>query len=333
MGDLSTIATDTTPRADRWRVSLDPWPEADTHLLVVEGMDLQVRFADAAAWTILDMHWRGREVGCHSGATGSVLQWEEDTPATLRPQGDGCSRRQTIGTGHGGEVVRRVSVTVDGREIPVVAGGKLVLEAHSGLDGAAARVHKDSIIGPFDHEAVFDFPSAGPGFGVTHRYRANDAMARGHFAGYRYTFMFMMPETYDRYLVLNPDGRMEQAAINPEPGMLLERPFQALACYSPADQTGMVYAYPKPYPGSNHINVRPGKDRKFRANLFQDHYEVGQTSEFTVRIIPFEEMDKQWVETAASLIELATARCFPPAPGREKTATSFPGSSASSAPD
>ena len=51
-------------------------------------------------------------------------------------------------------------------------------------------------------------------------------------------------------------------------------------------------------------NVRPGKDRKFRADLFQVRYEVGETSEFSVRIIPFEEQEARWVETAAALIKL-----------------------------
>ncbi|MCA1808818.1 MAG: hypothetical protein LC725_05105, partial [Lentisphaerae bacterium] len=309
---MTAIATENTQLAGGWRASLQPWPEAQTNFLVVEGRNLQVRFADAAAWTIFDMHWRGREVGRHSGATGSVIQWQEDAPRRSVddiPDRPCCKRyggplRQTIGTGHGGEIVRRITVyaeseppdptahrhpcDINPREIPIVAEGELVAETNRSVDGTRIRVRKESIIGPFDHEATFDFSSAFPGFAVTHRFRANAAMARGHFAGYRYTFMFMLPETYDRYLIVNGDDRTEQAIITPAAGKLLNQSFRALACISPTDQTGIAYVYPEAYPGSNHINVRPGKDRKFRADLFRDHYEVGEVSEFNLRIIPFE---------------------------------------------
>ena len=280
----------------RRRVALRPWPEAETNLLVVEDGDLQVRFADAAAWTILDAHWRGRTVAQHSGATGSVFQWETDEPEQAH---------QTLGTGHGGEIVRQLTARVDERNVPIVADGKLVGEADKEIDGRRVRVVKASTIGPFDHEAIFDFLPAQPGFAVTHRYLANDAMARGRFAGYRYTFMFMLPETYDRYLLANADGSTEQAAIVPEPAMLLNRSFQALACYSPAERTGVAYVFPKAYPGVNHLNVRPGKDRKFRANLFRDHYDVGDTCAFHLRVVPFAAQETDWAEAAAGLFDEA----------------------------
>lgn len=90
----------------------------------------------------------------------------------------------------------------------------------------------------------------------------------------------------------------------PKTETYLNRPFKALVCHASQWQTGIAYVYPEAYPGSNHLQARAGKDRKFRASLFADHYEVGQVSDFHLRVIPFKAQSDRWIESSVKRLGL-----------------------------
>jgi hypothetical protein len=215
---------------------------------------------------------------------------------------------QTIGTVHGGEYVSGLTLNVDGREFPIVADGKLAEGMDSARSGERIQLKKNSVIGPFKHEALFEF-NADDGLMITHRFAAGEDIKKGHFAGYRYTFMFMMPEVFDRWLPLSDDGRgtPEITGANPKPQTHTLSPFKALVCYAPEWRTGVAYVYPETYPGAGHIDVRSGKDRKFRASLLADSQTEGRRSEFRIRVIPFEAAPDQWTVIGAAATANQTA--------------------------
>lgn len=223
-----------------------------------------------------------------------LLDWA--WPQYIRPI------RQTIGTVHGGEDVTSLTLMVDDRTTPLDIKGNHNLKFQGGVSGARISLRKTSVIGPFNHEAEFSFGTPGE-FVVFHRFTANAEMTRGHFAGYRYAFMFMMPENFDGWLALGSDGRRERFATEAKAGLYGSRPWRALIAYASNWQTGVVYAYPEAYPGANHIDVRIGKDRKFRTDLFASRYDVGQRAEFCLLVKPFEASPEAWQEIGAAIAE------------------------------
>ncbi len=258
-----------------------------------ESKSSHVRLYAQREWQALKTAGEAKAVAAHNRR---LLDWF--WAGRLRPV------QETIGTVHGGEAVTGLCLEVDGQEVPIMSGGRLVCAVGTRWQGRRIVFRKQSLLGPFDHEASFDFSAAGPKLTIRHRFTANPEMARGHFAGYRYTFMFMMPEAMDRWLVVAADGRAEEQILPPEAkaGQLINRPFKALVCYAPAWQTGIAYVYPQAYAGSNHLDVRPGKDRKFRASLFADHYEAGQTVEYQLQVEPFAARAKQWPAIGTTLV-------------------------------
>jgi len=75
-----------------------------------------------------------------------------------------------IGTGHGKEKVRRLTILVDGKERPYQPGGT--------FSGQVVVIRKLSNMGPLDHEAEIVFPSSGDRIIERHAYKVLEDLGR-----------------------------------------------------------------------------------------------------------------------------------------------------------
>ena len=128
-----------------WSAKFVPWPEKYTERLVVSNGRMTVSFVKHHAWNVSEIIYQGRVLGQASGATGTVITW------------DG----KHVGTGHGGEAVRELVLSVGDHEITLVGEGQERYDRSSQYEGSKLRLHKRSTIGPFVYEATFDFPAGG----------------------------------------------------------------------------------------------------------------------------------------------------------------------------
>jgi len=275
---------------DSRSISFERLPKKNSVLLAIRSDALSVTFNQQHAWNVAEIRFKDRIVGQISGATGTVIHW------------DG----KAVGTGHGGEVVESLTLTLDGREVPLVQNGKAAFKMTDTHSAREVVLTRHSIIGPLRVQARFEFPAGAAHYVVTQSYEVMEAITPERFAGYKYTFMHMMPLAFTHWQTFRADGTtrsgqntatQEKKPRNPDDE--INTPFRALACYAPEWRTGIVYAYPREYEGSNHLLHRAGEDNKFRAMLFRESgYAKGETFEFQMKVTPFEAAPESWQEAA-----------------------------------
>ncbi len=275
--------------APTWKIQFAPGPKANRHVLAIESRDLYVDFLLQHAWCVARLRYRGEVIGQPTGATGTVVTWNG----------------QATGTGHGGEVVHDITLTVDGRDVPLVASGTARFPATSPetWSGSEVRLHKRSVIGPFDHEAEFHLPASGAHYTVQHRYTVNATWPAGKITGYAYAFMHMMPTAFTEWTFRKADGTTKQGTMLGKMGLVFDRePFVSLVCFAPGKNVGVAYVYPREYELHNHLLDRGDEDRKFRAAFARrEGYAVGDTFAFEMKVIPFAANDATWRNAAGSL--------------------------------
>ena len=218
---------------------------------------------------------------------------------------------RATGTGHGGEVLRSVALILDGKPWPIVQDGKAVYQLDAVAAGKTVTLRKDSVIGPFDHQAVFEFREGAPGYLVTHRFTVNADMAKGHFNGYMYDFMHMMPLSFKDFLVdLGGGKEWEKGNVDADGGkqdLLIDEPWKAMAAYSAELKAGVICTYPQVYDGKNHIYARGGKDKKFRAShVKSEGWTPGDSVEFKMRLTPFNATPEEWKDKARQIMRTET---------------------------
>ena len=209
------------------------------------------------------------------------------------------NQQQAMGTGHGHEQVKSIQLTVDGKTHELIADGRLAVNRGSfTANGEKVTLKKVSVIGPWDHEAVFEFPVNDASFLAAQDFVANEGMANGTFAGYTYTYMFMMPTDYTDFLVLSGDGTEKPLQVDEtlkKAQRLITAPWKTLIAYSPQERIGIVYAYPETSTGKNHILARTGKDKKWRAILEKrEEWNPGDEVRQRLKVVPYEATPDTW---------------------------------------
>lgn len=288
---LLALISVSTRSADDWRsISFERQPKKNSVLLAVRSAAFSVTFNERHAWNVAEIRYKDRIVGQSSGATGTVIHW------------DG----QAVGTGHGGEVVESLTLTLDGREVPLVQNGKSLFKMTDSHRASEVTLTRLSMIGPLRVRARFEFPAGTVHYRVTQSYEVLEAITPERFAGYKYAFMHMMPESFTEWLTIKADGTTLSGHHPPgkstSPRDLdaeLQPPLRVLACYDPTSGLGIAYRFPTEYPGQNQLLHRGGEDNKFRALYFRDEgYSKGERFEFVMSVIPFEATRETWHNTA-----------------------------------
>ena len=275
--------------AQTWTIKFAPGPKAGRQVLACESRDLSVDFLVQHAWCVSRIRHRGEVVGQPSGATGCVITWNG----------------KATGTGHGGEVVRDITLTVNGKATPLLVDGAPRYNVESDAwSGNEVILLKRSVIGPFNHEAEFHLPAGGDHYTVEHRYQVNSEWPKGKITGYAYIFMHMMPTGFTEWLLEKDDGSAKSGALNGAKGYAFQdEPFRALACYAPEKHLGIAYIYLRESNLLNHLLDRGDEDRKFRASLAKrEGYAVGDTFAYQMKVVQFTAAPADWKVATKAII-------------------------------
>lgn len=254
----------------------------------VENGTMFVDFLEPHAWTIRNIRYRGDEIVGEHGANGSVVN--------ARPGPDAATNDPWIGTGHGKETVRRLTILVDGKERPYRPGGA--------WSGRVVVVRKQSNMGPLDHDAEIAFPASGDRIVERHAYKVVEDLGRRF--NFVYAFMHCNGNSLDQWLALTDDGKELEGRVGRGDGQFsLKRDARTVAFYSAAMRKGVVYAYSEAYEGeagfSNAIWDRKGDNKLyFRPAVAKDHG-VGDRFEFRLQVVPFSAEPDAWKGEARSL--------------------------------
>lgn len=261
---------------------------------------VRVEFSTDTFWTITRLFYKNELMGQDSGGTGTVVHWDGKPVGTVHRDGNIS------------EHLRNVELTVDGRSIPLAAGGtspsgQITATLSATWSGKQIILTKRSVIGPFQHQAQFIIDSSSTTVKICHDYEALEEITPQRFSGYRYVFMHMMPLDMTEWLTVNGDATTSsgstQSLGSGKNQQLWQRSIRGLACYSPTRKLGMAYAYPQSYPGESHFIYREGKDIKFRGILFdRDHYEKGEKLHWELALTPFAVNSENWQSDALKLL-------------------------------
>ncbi|MCF7855190.1 MAG: hypothetical protein K9N51_10365 [Candidatus Pacebacteria bacterium] len=282
-GDTLEAPTKELSTIDDWHV------EGMESTLTIFNRRLRVAFRASTAWTISHIAYRDVPLVGPRGFQGTVI--------TLAGKG-------FVGTGHGGEDVRRLFVRCDGREQVVKAGLT--------LQGKEVTLVKESVLGPLEHRAEVVFP-AGEEFilyrYVYHvRYEIEDLQRM-------YVFMHCVDNTFDEYMVLLPDSTVREEKLDRDDGSFsLGEDVKSVVYYNDGEQVGMAFVYPEVYSGARKW-IGPEKqfvgtfiwDRKYDNKLYfnsdagEREYALGDEFAYHLKLTPFTAGPEEWTETGKRL--------------------------------
>ena len=277
--------------------------------LSVENKSLYVDFMEEWAWTIRNIRYLGDEIVGEYGAHGSVVR--VDT-------GAGPKDYYYIGTSHGHERVNTFSIVVDGREQQYKSG--------STCSGKKITVRKESSLGPFDHTMEITFPDSGNYIIEKHSYKVvEDLNERFSFL---FAFMHELSTTFDFWLAVLPDwGELEGNLQKRIQGRIsLGRDIKSIVFYSSANRRGVTLVYPQVYKGAGKLKVeikngstehfgtsivdmKIGNSKLyFRPEIKMIEYKVGDTFEYSIKVVPFSAESDEWKKEGKKLAVFNTEK-------------------------
>ena len=258
--------------------------------LSVENRVLFIDLLQQHAWTIRNIRYRGDEIVGEHGANGSVVN--------AKPEADAVKKDPWIGTGHGKEKVRRLTILVNGKERPYQSGGT--------FSGQVVVIHKVSNLGPLDHEAEITFPSSGDRIIERHAYKVVEDLGRRF--NFVYAFMHCNNNSLDQWLALTAGGKELEGRVGKGDGQFsLKEDARTVIFYSATMKKGVVYAYPEVYEGEpgfkNAIWDRKGDNKLYFRPAVGKKYRMGDGFEFHLQVIPFSAEPDDWKGKAKRLAE------------------------------
>lgn len=267
----------------RWKISA-----AEKELSVTDDT-ISVDFRASTAWTISRIAYRDVPLVGARGSQGTVI--------TLAGKG-------FVGTGHGGEEVRRFFVRGEGREIDVKPG--------LSLRGREVALVKESILGPLEHRAEVVFPAEGNSILYRYTYRVREGIGD---LQRMYAFMHCVDNAFDEYMALLPDGTIREERLNGDDGAFtLGEDVKSVVYYNADQKLGMAFVYPEVYPGARKWIGRRKHfvgtfiwDRKYDNKLYfnsdagEREYAVGDEFAYRLKLTPFTAGPDEWKETGKTL--------------------------------
>ena len=268
----------------------------------VESNSLYVDFMEEWAWTIRNIRYQGDEIVGEYGAHGSVVRVDTGT---------GPKDYYYIGTSHGHEIVKDFSIFVDGKEQHYDSGAI--------CSGKKVIIRKESNLGPLDHIMEITFPDSGNYIIEKHSYKVvEDLNERFSFL---FAFMHELSTAFDFWLAVLPDwSELEGDLQKRIPGRIsLGRDIKSIIFYSSTNKNGVTLVYPKVYKGAGKLKVEIRKgstehfgtsivDMKignsklyFRPEVKKMGYKVGETFEYSIKVIPFSAESEEWKTIGKSL--------------------------------
>lgn len=276
-------------------------------VFTINNGPLRIDFFPTTFWTIGRVFYHEAMVGQPTGGTGTVVHWDGEPVGTVHR------------SDKGEEQLISAVLEVDGKSHDLLTATK-----DGSWSGQNMTLIKTSRIGPFLHRATFIIGDDTDTLIIRHDYRAEVEITAERFNGYCYVFMHMMPESFLDWLRLDaPTQTLVKDTIEAggKPKTLWTEDIQGIACYSPTEKLGVVYAFPEGQHGASHLVYRAGKDVKYRAILFdQDHYPVGTELSWSEILTPFQSPADTWEKVAEGILRHDIAMQAPDAPPMPKPA-------------
>jgi len=276
-------------------LSVSPLPAADqspdrlydpgvpeTGFLTLETDSYTIPMDAASGWTIEKMFYKGYEFSLNNGHYGTVL----------RPKGE-----QWWGTGHkegGREVVHKLQLIVDGKEVPITKTGE-------SIKGQRIEFIKVSTIWKFKVRAETTITNSE----VFERTQL-EALADCEL-DLLYYFMHCFPPTSTKWMARLPDGTIETGPLSHSKKMAVSQDTSWVAQFNPAEQLSVLCYTPRVITGNKSASMIWDLDRYHKYYLRHNDgqaFKQGDKLDFTVivKAIPNETGD--WKATQQAATEL-----------------------------
>lgn len=288
-----------------WTISMfekkqDNWFSVENNLLYVD-------FMEAWCWTIRNIKYMGDEIAGEYGAHGSVVRVDTGT---------GPKDYYYYGTSHGLETVKNISILVDGKDQAYKLGNT--------CSGKVVVIRKESNLGPLDHRMEVTFPSSGDYIIEKHSYTVVEDLDK------RFSFLFALmyenSKAFDQWLAVLPDGEeLEGELRNRVDGRIsLGRDIKSVIFYSSMMKKGAAFVYPRVYKGASKLKSerKPGTTDHFGTSIvdmmskvgnsklyFRPEvkgmgYKIGDTFEYSIKVVPFSAEPAEWRSQGKKLAAL-----------------------------
>ncbi len=260
-------------------------------ILTVSNLVLTVTLSEKVYWTIREIRSGGTLLVGAYGANGAVANVK---PAARPPD----NKDSFMGTGHGFEIIRSYTVTLDGRDVDLKPG--------ESLGARGVTLTKTSKIGPLDQIAAIEFPASGDRLVERTRFTANCTLADT--LNFVYAYMHCNDNALTDWLAwLDADKTIEGKCVSDNRSHGLQREIRAVALFGPEIGKGLVYAYPEVYPGGPNGNffwdrVRDNK-LYFRPRIPGVINLAGDTVLYELTVMPFTATAANWREQAGKCVQ------------------------------
>lgn len=276
-------------------LSVSPLPAADqsperlydpgvpeTGFLTLETDNYTIPMDAASGWTIEKMFYKGYEFSLNNGHYGTVL----------RPKGE-----QWWGTGHkegGREVVHKLQLIVDGKEVPITKTGETI-------KGQRIEFIKHSTIWKFKVRAETTITNSE----VFERTQL-EALADCEL-DLLYYFMHCFPPSSTKWMAQLPDGTIETGPLSHSRKMAVTRDTSWVAQFNPAEQLSVLCYTPRVITGNKSASMIWDLDRYHKYYLRHNDgqaFKQGDKLDFTVIVKAIPQETGDWKATQKAAEEL-----------------------------
>ena len=279
---LMFLSVSPLPAADQSPERLYDPGVPETGFLTLETDNYTIPMDAASGWTIDKMFYKGHEFGLNNGQYGTVM----------RPKG-----QQWWGTGHkegGREVVHKLQLIVDGKEVPITKTGETI-------KGQRIEFIKESTIWKFKVRAETTITNSE----VFERTQL-EALADCEL-DLLYYFMHCFPPSSTKWMARLPDGTIETGPLSHSKKMAVSQDTSWVAQFNPAEQLSVLCYTPRVITGNKSASMIWDLDRYHKYYLRHNDgqaFKQGEKLDFTVIVKAIPQETGDWKATQKAATEL-----------------------------
>ncbi|WP_145043617.1 hypothetical protein [Gimesia chilikensis] len=279
---LMFLSVSPLPAADQSPERLYDPGVPETGFLTLETDNYTIPMDAASGWTIDKMFYKGHEFGLNNGQYGTVM----------RPKG-----QQWWGTGHkegGREVVHKLQLIVDGKEVPITKTGETI-------KGQRIEFIKESTIWKFKVRAETTITNSE----VFERTQL-EALADCEL-DLLYYFMHCFPPTSTKWMARLPDGTIETGPLSHSKKMAVSQDTSWVAQFNPGEQLSVLCYTPRVITGNKSASMIWDLDRYHKYYLRHNDgqaFKKGDKLDFTVIVKAIPQETGDWKATQQAAAEL-----------------------------
>ena len=279
---LLLLSVSPLPAADQSPERLYDPGVPETGFLTLETDNYTIPMDAASGWTIDKMFYKGHEFGLNNGQYGTVM----------RPKG-----QQWWGTGHkegGREVVHKLQLIVDGKEVPITKTGETI-------KGQRIEFIKHSTIWKFKVRAETTITNSE----VFERTQL-EALADCEL-DLLYYFMHCFPPSSTKWMARLPDGTIETGPLSHSKKMAVSQDTSWVAQFNPAEQLSVLCYTPRVITGNKSASMIWDLDRYHKYYLRHNDgqaFKQGDKLDFTVIVKAIPQETGDWKATQQAAAEL-----------------------------